>query len=114
MRGRKRGRGTRSIALAGAMVLVAAGLTALATSPVSAATNANVLVNAGQSLATLPDVAIGMNMAVWDGRINDPVTSTLPRDASTQTGPDVVDRRGPAPAGRLPVPFIPTPKAVHT
>lgn len=72
-----RRRTTHSIALAAAVALTAAGLSALATLPASAATTATVTINAGQSLATFPAVGVGMNVAVWDGRMNDPQTTDL-------------------------------------
>lgn len=39
--------------------------------PVSAATTANVLVNAGTTLATMPATAFGLNSAVWDANLLD-------------------------------------------
>lgn len=76
-----RRRVTRPIALAAATFLVAAGATAVATLPASAATTASVSINAGQTLATIPDVGVGMNVAVWDGQMNGPVTTDLLADA---------------------------------
>jgi cellulose binding protein with CBM2 domain len=72
---------TRPLALAVATILVAAGLTTTATPPASAATTAAVSVNAGQPLATIPGAGVGMNVAVWDGRMNDPATTDLISDA---------------------------------
>ncbi len=72
------------IAAAAAAILVAAGLTALATVPASAATAATVSVNAGQTLATIPSLGVGMNVAVWDARMNDPETADLLRDAGVK------------------------------
>src|SRR5262245_5349997 len=77
MRGFPGVRFTRPLALAGAVTLVAAGLTAAVMRPASAATAATVSVSAGQTLATISNVGVGMNVAVWDGRMNDAVTSTL-------------------------------------
>jgi Cellulose binding domain len=81
MRATARRRTTRPAVLVAAMILVAAGVTTVATLPASAATTATVTVNAGQTLATFPDVGVGMNVAVWDGRMNDPVTTDLLGDA---------------------------------
>jgi hypothetical protein len=77
MRDSARKRITCPIALAAAAILAAAGSTTVATSPASAATTATVSVDVGQTLATFPDIGVGMNVAVWDGRMNDPVTTDL-------------------------------------
>src|SRR5262245_53127685 len=71
----------RPLAIGAGMLLVAAGLTVLTVFPASAATTATVSVNAGQTLAGFPAVGVGMNVAVWDGRMNDPETTTLLRNA---------------------------------
>ncbi|WP_433510417.1 cellulose binding domain-containing protein [Nonomuraea sp. CA-143628] len=63
------------------VTLAAAGLTASTTPPASAAATATVSIDANQRLATIPAAGVGMNVAVWDGRMNDPVTSTLLKDA---------------------------------
>jgi len=76
-----RRRTTRPITVAAALVLAAGGLTALATLPASAATTATVSINADRTLATVSTVGVGMNVAVWDARMNDPQTTQLLRDA---------------------------------
>ena len=84
MRGFPGVRLTRPLALAGAVTLVAAGLTAAVMRPASAATAATVSVSAGQTLATISNVGVGMNVAVWDGRMNDAATSTLLSNAGVK------------------------------
>ncbi|MEV0611760.1 cellulose binding domain-containing protein [Nonomuraea sp. NPDC050404] len=61
------------------VLVLTAGLTG--TAPASAAATATVSIDAAQRLATIHDLGVGMNVAVWDGRMNDPVTSTLLKDA---------------------------------
>ncbi|MET7330931.1 cellulose binding domain-containing protein [Nonomuraea sp. NPDC005650] len=79
-----RRRVTGLIALAGATIAVVGGLPPVPTPPASAATTATVSVDAGQTLATIPAAGVGMNVAVWDGRMNDPATSTLLKDAGVK------------------------------
>ncbi len=69
---------------AGAAVVLAAGSFWLSVSAASAATNTvAVTVNAGQSLATVGSGLVGANVAIWDGLLADPQTSTLLKNAST-------------------------------
>ncbi|GAA3453856.1 cellulose binding domain-containing protein [Dactylosporangium matsuzakiense] len=63
-------------ALTGAVLLAATGLTALVVPSAAAATAATVSVDAGQTLRTIDGAGVGMNVAVWDGRMNDASTST--------------------------------------
>ena len=64
--------------LAGAVGLTAAGLVPISATPASAATSANVSVDAGRSPASIPSAAFGMNVAVYDGYMNDsPVPGLL-------------------------------------
>lgn len=79
---RRRG---RTLAALGAVTLVAAVATAVATTPASAAVSANVTVNAGQTLATIPAAAFGMNTAVYDGNMNDSNIAGLMRNAGITT-----------------------------
>lgn len=69
---------TRRAALAGVVALASA---VVAVGDASAATSATVSVNAGQTRATFPAVGVGMNVAVWDGRMNTPETTSLLRNA---------------------------------
>ncbi|WP_200824324.1 cellulose binding domain-containing protein [Nonomuraea solani] len=64
-----------------ALAVVLVGLPSVTALPASGAAAATVSIDAGQALATIPAVGVGMNVAVWDGRMNDPVTSTLLKDA---------------------------------
>ncbi|GAA1824406.1 ricin-type beta-trefoil lectin domain protein [Luedemannella flava] len=81
MRRSPRVRITRSAAIAAAMLVVAGGVTATVVAPAAAATTVAVSVNAGRTLATLPAVGVGVNVAVWDARMNDAATTTLLSDA---------------------------------
>src|SRR5262245_1402144 len=76
----------RFLGLATISVLAAAALTSVATPPTSAAAAgaATVSVDDTQSLAQLPAVGSGMNVAVWDSRMNDPATTQLLRDAGVK------------------------------
>ncbi|WP_290864743.1 cellulose binding domain-containing protein [Hamadaea sp.] len=64
--------------------MVAAGAAAAITLPAAAATAATVSIDAGHRLATVPTEAVGMNVAVWDGRMNDPETTQLLANAGTK------------------------------
>jgi hypothetical protein len=67
---------------AGALILGVAGVTAATALPASAATTtASVSIDAGRTLSSWPAAGIGMNVAVWDARMNDPATATLLRNA---------------------------------
>ncbi len=64
--------------IAGAAGLAAAALVPLTATPASAATSASVSVDASRSLASIPSAAFGMNVAVYDGYMNDsPVPGLL-------------------------------------
>ncbi|MFI5915208.1 cellulose binding domain-containing protein [Dactylosporangium sp. NPDC051541] len=63
-------------ALAGAVLLAATGLTALVVPSAAAATAATVSIDAGSPLRTIDAAGVGMNVAVWDARMNDASTST--------------------------------------
>ncbi len=64
--------------LAAAVWLAAAVLVPVSATPASAATSANVSVDAGRRLASIPSAAFGMNVAVYDGYMNDsPVPGLL-------------------------------------
>lgn len=67
--------------LAGAAGLAATVLAPVGATPATAAVAATVSVNAGQSLASIPSAAFGMNVAVYDGLMNDSPISGLLRDA---------------------------------
>src|SRR3954471_9567411 len=63
---------------AGAVGLPGAGLAPISATPASAAATANVSVDASRSLASIPSAAFGMNVAVYDGYMNDsPVPGLL-------------------------------------
>jgi hypothetical protein len=81
MRWSSRLRLTRSFALAGIVALASAGLGVVGTTSAYAATSATVSVNAGQTRAAFPAAGVGMNVAVWDGRMNTPETTSLLRNA---------------------------------
>ena len=81
MRGPARTRRVRLLGLAAAVTLAAAGMTAVVTAPASAAVAATVSVNAGQSRATIPGTAYGMNVAVYDGHMNDATIPGLLKNA---------------------------------
>jgi cellulose binding protein with CBM2 domain len=66
-----RTRRARWLGLASAVAVAAAGVTAAAVQPASAASAATVSVNAGQSRAPFSAVAVGTNVAVYDGNMND-------------------------------------------
>ena len=68
-------------AVAGTLTLGVGLLTAATTVPASAATTASVTIDAGRTLTTWPAAGVGMNVAVWDGRMNDPATAGLLRNA---------------------------------
>jgi Cellulose binding domain len=64
--------------LAAAVALAAAALAPIGATPASAATSADVSVDAGRALASIPSSAFGMNVAVYDGYMNDsPVAGLL-------------------------------------
>ena len=64
--------------LACAAGLAAAALVPITATPASAATSATVSVDAGRALASIPPAAFGMNVAVYDGYMNDsPVPGLL-------------------------------------
>ncbi len=63
--------------LAGGSVWLSGGTASAATTTVA------VTVNAGQSLATVGSGLVGANVAIWDGLLADPATSTLLKNAST-------------------------------
>ncbi len=68
---------------AGAVGVLAAGAVWVSIGTAAAATNTvSVTVNAGQSLATVGSGLVGANVAIWDGLLADPQTSTLLRNAS--------------------------------
>ncbi|GAA2348605.1 cellulose binding domain-containing protein [Dactylosporangium salmoneum] len=68
---------------AGAVGVLAAGSVWLTVGTASAATNTvTVSVNAGQSLATFGSGLVGANVAIWDGMLADPQTSTLLKNAA--------------------------------
>src|SRR5689334_20011996 len=69
------------LALLGVVALASAGLTVVGAGPVSAATSATVSINAGQVQAALPANGVGMNVAIWDGRLNGADTTGLLRNA---------------------------------
>ncbi|GAB3975135.1 hypothetical protein GCM10029978_058480 [Actinoallomurus acanthiterrae] len=72
--GRLRAAGTTRLLLrmlAAAVMSAAAALTPIAATPASAAVAATVSVDAGRSVASIPTAAFGMNVAVYDGRMND-------------------------------------------
>src|SRR3954465_9557839 len=63
---------------AGAVGLTAAGLVPISATPASAAATANVSGDGSRSLASIPSAAFGMNVAVYDGYMNDsPVPGLL-------------------------------------
>ena len=64
-----------------AAVALAAGLTVLAIRPAAAASAANVSISVGQSRATIPAAGVGMNVAVYDGYMNDSAMPGLLKDA---------------------------------
>lgn len=65
-------------ALAGAAGLAAAALVPIGATPASAAASADVSVDASRPLASIPSTAFGMNVAVYDGYMNDsPVPGLL-------------------------------------
>lgn len=67
-----RTRRARWLGLASAVAVAAAGVTTVAAvQPASAASAATVSVNAGQSRAPFSAVAVGTNVAVYDGNMND-------------------------------------------
>ena len=65
------------------VLLGAVGLTAVTLTPLPAqgAVAATVTVDAGQSLASIPSAAFGMNVAVYDGLMNDAPVAGLLRNA---------------------------------
>ncbi|MEN3305896.1 MAG: hypothetical protein V7603_2098 [Micromonosporaceae bacterium] len=71
----------RALALIAAATLGVVTATAIVTTPASAAVSATVSVNAGQALATIPAAAFGMNVAVYDGLMNDAPIAGLLRNA---------------------------------
>jgi hypothetical protein len=74
----------RACLAAGVTGVVAVGSVWLSVGTASAATNTvAVTVNAGQSLATVGSGLVGANVAIWDGLLTDPQTSTLLKNAST-------------------------------
>ena len=73
----------RSGLAAGAVGVLAAGAVWVSIGTASAATNTvTVSVNAGQSLAIFGSGLVGANVAIWDGLLADPRTSTLLNNAS--------------------------------
>jgi hypothetical protein len=69
------------LVLAGVVGLAAAVLSPLHAESASAAVAATVSVDAGQSLASIPSAAFGMNVAVYDGLMNDAPVPGLLRNA---------------------------------
>jgi hypothetical protein len=67
--------------LAAAVGLAATVLVPVSPTPASAATSANVSVDASRSLASMPSAAFGMNVAVYDGYMNDSPVPGLLKDA---------------------------------
>jgi hypothetical protein len=65
-----RGWRTRTTALIGAAVLAAAGVATVTAASSEAATSATVTVNTSSSKAPIPAMGQGVNMAVWEGRMN--------------------------------------------
>jgi hypothetical protein len=78
-------RRVRMLALAAAATLAAGTLTVIAALPASAAVAATVAVNAGQSLAIIPSTAFGVNVAVYDGHMNDSPVVGLLKGAGVDT-----------------------------
>jgi hypothetical protein len=75
-RSRARGSGrrhllTRTAALAGSLALVAAGIAAVTATNSQAAASATVTVNTASDKTTIPQMGQGLNMAVWEGHMND-------------------------------------------
>lgn len=71
----------RLLALSGAVGLAVGVLTPITATPASAAVAATVSVNADQSLGSIPSAAFGMNVAVYDGLMNDAPVPGLLRNA---------------------------------
>ena len=76
------GRGRRRLAILAAIALAGATLTAAAAPARAATPTVTVNVNADEGLGTVPDVAYGVNQAVWDGNMN------------TQASVDLLGRAG--------------------
>src|SRR5690242_12375757 len=71
MRGSSRARLTRRLGLVTAVALAAAGVTVADVGTASAASASTVSVNAGQPRGTFSSVAVGTNVSVYDGYMND-------------------------------------------
>jgi hypothetical protein len=67
--------------LAGTVGLAAAVIVPVGATPASAARSANVSVDANRSLASIPFAAVGMNVAVYDGYMNDSLVPGLLKGA---------------------------------
>ena len=78
---RRQGAGIASVALLCVLVSVLAIVNPLGATNASAATAAQVTVNAGQSLGTLSGMSKGLNTAVWDGNMLDSAASTAIKNA---------------------------------
>ncbi|HET9654259.1 MAG TPA: cellulose binding domain-containing protein [Kineosporiaceae bacterium] len=81
--GIRRGRG-RATALVGAVALVAAGVATFAAANSEAAVNATVSVNVGSAKGTISAMGQGLNVAVWDGRMNDASQPALIKGAGVR------------------------------
>jgi hypothetical protein len=80
---RRRPRRWRTGVAAMAVGVAAAATVWTSMGTASAATlSATVTVNAGQNVATFPAGVVGANVAIWDGRLADPQTSTLLKNAA--------------------------------
>ncbi len=78
---RKQSIGIASVALLCLFVAAFAIANPLSATHVSAATGAQVTVNAGQTLGTLSSISKGLNTAVWDGNLLDSAASTAIKNA---------------------------------
>ena len=78
---RRRGKGFISVALLCVLVAALAMINPLGATSASAATSAQVTINAGQSLGTLSGISKGLNTAVWDGNLLDSAAATAIKNA---------------------------------
>lgn len=79
-----RGRRTRTVALIGAAVLAAAGVATVTAASSEAASTATVTVNASSAKATIHEMGQGLNVAVWDGHMNDTDQPALLKGVGTR------------------------------
>jgi hypothetical protein len=78
---RRRGAGITGIALLCLLISAIALVNPLGATSASAATGAQVTINAGQALGTLTGISKGLNTAVWDGDLTDSAAATAIKNA---------------------------------